>query len=245
MTTAADTILTIKAAIPGVCGPKLSQITRAYNYVNEKGTDISLILTGLNAICGGIFLQKAGLSVTITVAETDIISAALLNAGETAPIDIALKNKVGTAELTTTAQDLSGAVNEHDGEIGSINSLTTTTKASIVGAINEHDAEIGIINSLTTNARNNLVAAINEHDIEIGNLNLLNTNTNAKNNLVAAINWVISQGGGGVEYYTPIGNIGTYNACGQMVSGSMILKEMVAAQQRCFRLIHDGWLYSS
>ena len=224
MTSAADTILTIKAAISGVCGPKLSQITRAHSYVDENGEDISLILTGLNAICGGIFLQKAGLSVAITQAETDIINAALVNAGETSPTDIVLKKKVGIADLTTIAQDLSGAVNEHDVEIGVLSALATATKTSIVGAINEHDAEIGVLSALTTATKTSIVGAINEHDTEIGNLNLLNTNV--KNNLVNAINSL-----GALEPYIPIGNLGTYiTACNGVqigsVSGSLILKEM-------------------
>jgi hypothetical protein len=161
MTSAADTILTIKAAIPGVCGPKLSQVARAQNYVNENGEDISLILTGLNAICGGIFLQKAGLSVTITEVETNIISAALVDAGKISPTGIALKKKVGTADLTTTAQDLSGAVNEHDSEIGVLSALTTSVKTNLVSAINS-----------------------------------------------------VASSSGEIEYYTPIGAIGSYSFCG-------------------------------
>lgn len=59
-------------------------------------------------------------------------------------LDLAFKNrmtaaetKIGTVALTTTAADLSAAVNEHDAEIGVISTLVTTDKTSLVAAINE------------------------------------------------------------------------------------------------------------
>lgn len=60
-------------------------------------------------------------------------------------------DKVGTTALTTTATDLSGAVNELDGEVGS-----NTT------AINTNAVNIGSLANLTTSNKTSLVGAINE-----------------------------------------------------------------------------------
>lgn len=46
-------------------------------------------------------------------------------------------DKIGTTPLTTTATNLSGAVNELDEEIGDLTSLDTSDKTSLVGAIND------------------------------------------------------------------------------------------------------------
>ena len=56
------------------------------------------------------------------------------NGGEV-PSDIYLKKKVGNTDLTTTAQDLSGATNELDAEIGS--DTLTTSATTVKAAINE------------------------------------------------------------------------------------------------------------
>ena len=48
-----------------------------------------------------------------------------------------LETKVGSAVLTTTASDCSGAINELDGEVGNLASLETTVKTDVVSAINE------------------------------------------------------------------------------------------------------------
>ena len=59
-------------------------------------------------------------------------------------------NKVGTTALTTTATDLSSAINELDGDvdtntsaIGTLSDLTTMDKDSLVGAINEVTSYLG------------------------------------------------------------------------------------------------------
>lgn len=46
-------------------------------------------------------------------------------------------DKIGTAPLTTTATNLSSAVNELDGDVGDLSSLVTTDKSSVVSAVNE------------------------------------------------------------------------------------------------------------
>ena len=66
--------------------------------------------------------------------------------------------------LTTTATTVVTAINEVDGLIGDLTSLTTTAQGSVVASINEVDGLIGDLTSLTTTANSNLVAAINELD---------------------------------------------------------------------------------
>ena len=111
---------------------------------------------------------------------------------------------IGTAEPTTTAKTLVGAINELDGEIGDLTTLGTTPKSSLVaaigtaeptttaktlaGAINELDSELGDLATLTTTAKSSLVDAVNELDGEIGDLASLTTA--AKSSVVAAINAV-------------------------------------------------------
>jgi len=56
----------------------------------------------------------------------------------------ALLDLIGTDELDTTAQTLTGAVNEifdKASEIGDLDSLTTTDKTDVVSAINEADTQ--------------------------------------------------------------------------------------------------------
>ena len=57
-----------------------------------------------------------------------------------------ISSKVGTAVLTTTAQNCSAAINEHDTEIGDVSSLTTTA-TTLAGAVNELDGDIGTLNT--------------------------------------------------------------------------------------------------
>jgi hypothetical protein len=148
MSSITETIETIKSAITGVCGPQNSKIQRAQKFVLDNGEDIPVILEGLNKICGGIFMSKAGLSLNIPQAQAEIVDAALIGVGRTPPSDLALKKKVGATDLTTAAEDLSRAVNELDGEIGDLSDLLTTDKSELVTAINEiklgggHDANV-------------------------------------------------------------------------------------------------------
>ena len=70
-------------------------------------------------------------------------------------IDSALIDKIGSATLQTTAQDLSGAVNEHEGDISDINTKVgsatlTTTAPDLSGAINEHEGDITSLNNSLT-----------------------------------------------------------------------------------------------
>ena len=75
---------------------------------------------------------------------------------------------IGEADtLTTTATTVVTAINEVDGLIGDLTSLTTTAQGSVVVAINEVDGLIGDLTALTTTADSNLVVAVNEIDGEL------------------------------------------------------------------------------
>ena len=65
----------------------------------------------------------------------------------------ALEDQNGSATLTTTAQTLSGAVNELDNDLGEAETLLgsetlTTTSQTVTGAINELDDDIGTLETL-------------------------------------------------------------------------------------------------
>ena len=83
-----------------------------------------------------------------------------------------ITNKVGTAALNTTAQTLSGAINEHEIDIGSMSLNTTAT--DLTGAINEHESDISGINTalgsttLPTTAQT-ITGAIDELHTDIDN----------------------------------------------------------------------------
>lgn len=54
----------------------------------------------------------------------------------------ALLDTIGTDALTTTAQTLTGAVNEVLGDVGDLSTLVTTDKSSVVSAVNEVAGDI-------------------------------------------------------------------------------------------------------
>lgn len=112
----------------------------------------------------------------------------------------------GTLSLSTSATNLTAAVNELDSEHGVLANLTTTAKNNFVAAINELDSDVGSRSNLTTTTNTTLVAAINELDADIGNRSSLTTAN--KTNIVAAINELVdmttdsvSEGGTNL-YYT-------------------------------------------
>nr|MDD5049037.1 hypothetical protein [Methanoregulaceae archaeon] len=60
----------------------------------------------------------------------------------------AIEDDVGdVTNMTTTATDLAGAIDELDAEIGDISTLDTTEKGSVVGAINELDGRVDAVES--------------------------------------------------------------------------------------------------
>ena len=80
--------------------------------------------------------------------------------------------------LTTTAKTIVGGVNELDGEIGTISSLTTGNKSTIVASINELDSDLGALTSLSSEVRDSNVAAT---------INALNTKVNNRNRFLTFI----------------------------------------------------------
>ena len=102
---------------------------------------------------------------------------------------------IGLGSLTTTAQTLRQAINEHETDLGNMSftglsatdvstavrelrtelgdhsALTTATTVSAVAAINELRDSMGTEGGLTTSTKN-LVGAINEHETDIGNMTL-------------------------------------------------------------------------
>lgn len=161
----------------------------------HKSTVYGLV-DDLNAIKSSV-----GLSATLTYEQlvgSNYLDTATSVKNATSILDTKvgeLRTEVGTGALSTTAQDLKGAVNELyasaggansglttlEGEVGDVLTLTTTSKV-VVGAINELDALQG--NDDLTTTGNTLTAAVNELDAEIGDAVLNTTATTIK----AAIN---------------------------------------------------------
>jgi len=207
--------------IPGVTRPAfLTDIIR--------GKTQWLSITG-GKMTGNLVIDDAKItSNDLTTTATDVEGAInelnaniLALSGGTTIIEV--DAKIGTlSDLTTTAQgNLVAAVNEVDGQIGTL----TTTQGSLGTSIIEVDAKIGTLSDLTTTAQGNLVAAVNEVDGQIGTLTttqeslgssiievdakigtLSDLTTTAQGNLVAAVNEVDGQIG---TLTTTQGSLGT------------------------------------
>lgn len=54
--------------------------------------------------------------------------------------DADLEARIGATALPTTAQTVTGAIAEHEADIGTLSGLTTSAKSNLVAAINEVDA---------------------------------------------------------------------------------------------------------
>ena len=84
---------------------------------------------------------------TYTWQGTGVTVDASMNTSSTNPVqNKVISTKVGTVALNTTASDCSGAINEHDAEIGDVSTLTTTA-TDLAGAVNELDGDIGTLNT--------------------------------------------------------------------------------------------------
>lgn len=129
--------------------------------------------------------------------DSDFVQSVNSNAADI----VTINDSIGDGGLTTTAQTLVGAHNEHDAELGTISAAAMGTTASTVsGAVKELDSDrdrlvtyTGIPLALTTTATT-LGAAVNEHETDIGSMSL---NTTASD-LTAAIN----------ELHDSIGEVG-------------------------------------
>ena len=100
-----------------------------------------------------------------------------------------LQDDIGTVEsLTTAANDLVLAINEHDAELGTITAAALATTASTVsGAIREHEDQIGNVDITDIASGNDTITGALEqlHD-EVGDVTASNLGTSASN-LTAAI----------------------------------------------------------
>lgn len=73
---------------------------------------------------------------------------------------------IGTASFNTTATTITGAINEHEADIGNM-TFTGLSATDISGAIRELRTELGDHSSLTTTATTDVVSAINEINAEL------------------------------------------------------------------------------
>lgn len=122
----------------------------------------------------------------------------------------ALEDQCGSETLTTTAQTLSGAVNELDDDLGDAETLLgsetlTTTAQTVTGAINELDSAVGTnatdIGTLETLAGDTalpttaqtLTGAIAELDTDIGHCAVVSHHTNGALELAdGKVTWEIT-----------------------------------------------------
>tara|TARA_B100001093_G_scaffold259604_1_gene248146 strand:+ start:6182 stop:13885 length:7704 start_codon:yes stop_codon:yes gene_type:complete len=95
-----------------------------------------------------------------------------------------LQDDIGTVEsLTTAANDLVLAVNEHDAELGTITAGAMGTTASTVStAIAEHETQIGNVDITGISGSNdNITGALEQLHTEVGNVTSGNLGTTASN----------------------------------------------------------------
>ena len=120
-----------------------------------------------------------------------------------------LQGDIGTVEsLTTSATDLQSAVNEHDAELGTITAGALGTSASTVStAIAEHETQIGNT-AYGTNATT-ITAAIKEHGDELGTITAAAMGTTA-----STVGTAIA------EHETQIGNV-SYTTTAQTLTGAL------------------------
>lgn len=100
----------------------------------------------------------------------------------------ALEDQCGSETLTTTAQTLSGAVNELDDDLGDAETLLgsealTTTAQTVTGAINELDGDVGALETLAGDTAlpttsQSLTGAIAELDTNISHCAVRSYHTN-------------------------------------------------------------------
>ena len=120
---------------------------------------------------------------------TDITSNVV---GAVNEIETAVRGSTANYTLNTTANDLVGAINEHEVDIGDMS--LTTTASDLTDAINELDALQGN-NTLTTTATT-LTAAVNEFDAELGTIS-----AGAMGTTASTVSGAIA------EHETQIGNV--------------------------------------
>jgi len=92
--------------------------------------------------------------------------------------------------LSTSANDLAGAINEHDAELGTITAGAMGTTASTVsGAISEHETQIGNVDITGIAGGNDTITgALSQLHSEVGDITAINSTFTNDSNLVAALN---------------------------------------------------------
>ena len=131
--------------------------------VNGTTTDLN---TNLEVSGTGAFASAVGIDGNFDI-NTDKFTVAA-SSGNTV-----IAGTLDIGSLNTTAQDVLGAINEHESDIGQKSSLTTSAKGNLVAAINELDLKQGAA-SLTTTATT-LSGAVNE--LVSGKIDLVNSGT--------------------------------------------------------------------
>ena len=120
---------------------------------------------------------------------TDITSNVV---GAVNEIETAVRGSTANYTLNTTANDLVGAINEHEVDIGDMS--LTTTASDLTDAINELDALQG--NNTLTTTGTTLTAAVNELDAELGTIS-----AGAMGTTASTVSGAIA------EHETQIGNV--------------------------------------
>ena len=92
--------------------------------------------------------------------------------------------------LSTSANDLAAAINEHDAELGTITAGAMGTTASTVsGAIAEHETQIGNVDITGIAGGNDTITgALSQLHSEVGDITAINSTFVNDSNLVAALN---------------------------------------------------------
>lgn len=113
----------------------------AFTKADLSGKIVTFTTHGANGTSGESKLDLALFATTVEV--TNAISAHKQNLIDPLEARVkALEDAMGTATLTTDDKTVKGAINEHDSEIGDVDSLSTTNK-TLVGAVNEVLAAVG------------------------------------------------------------------------------------------------------
>ncbi len=109
-------------------------------------------------------------TLSVHTGDLDGLDAAVPVDSDVVQVLNALYDSIGAYSLglSTTAQTLKGAINEHETDIGNM-TLTGLTATDISAAIRELRTELGDHTTLTTTAQTDVVAAINEINAELYN----------------------------------------------------------------------------
>lgn len=153
------------------------EVGNVHNHVNCSFTATSgqteVAIPNLVSVCS---ITNNGLSVASN--EYSVISGAdgCVTFNPVLALDCSIVVSAVTNNLSTTANNLAAAVNEHQTNIGNVTTLTTTANTNVVSAINELDGEIGCLDNLITPSKLNVVCAINSLTNTLDNLTTSSTN---------------------------------------------------------------------